>query len=211
VLATRLEAPDPAAPMLSVAPVILTYFQVNQLLNAQVQALGCSSYNGPPWCVGVFEFTPNTVFKVSGQAKNVRTLPFIADFSTATMLMGQNVSVFTNGIVNARSIETASTLVLTPQTIDGGVMQAVASNGLSVYTVVMAPYDLIPTLQQASFGTINRVTNPTNVYVYVDGDSKVLTSRPVAVGDVLRFRGLIFDDSGTLRMDCLQVNDGVPM
>jgi hypothetical protein len=31
-----------------------------------------------------------------------------------------------------------------------------------------------------------------------------------AVGDVLRFNGLVFNDNGTLRMDCAQVNDGVP-
>jgi hypothetical protein len=35
------------------------------------------------------------------------------------------------------------------------------------------------------------------------------TSTP-AVGTVLRFTGLVFNDNGTLRMDCSQVNDGVP-
>jgi len=28
-------------------------------------------------------------------------------------------------------------------------------------------------------------------------------------GSVLRFYGLVFNDNGTLRMDCAQVNDGV--
>jgi len=37
----------------------------------------------------------------------------------------------------------------------------------------------------------------------------MLASAPVAPGGVFRFRGLLFDDNGTLRMDCSQINDGV--
>jgi len=37
----------------------------------------------------------------------------------------------------------------------------------------------------------------------------MLNSSAVAVGSVVRFYGLLFNDSGTLRMDCAQVNDGV--
>jgi hypothetical protein len=29
------------------------------------------------------------------------------------------------------------------------------------------------------------------------------------VGGVLRFNGAVFNDQGTLRMDCLQITDGV--
>lgn len=38
----------------------------------------------------------------------------------------------------------------------------------------------------------------------------MLNSNPFAAGSVVRFYGLVFNDSGTLRMDCAQVNDGVP-
>jgi len=31
----------------------------------------------------------------------------------------------------------------------------------------------------------------------------------LAPGSTLRFYGLVFNDNGTLRMDCAQVNDGV--
>jgi hypothetical protein len=32
-----------------------------------------------------------------------------------------------------------------------------------------------------------------------------------AAGSTLRFYGLVFNDQGVLRMDCAQINDGVPL
>lgn len=76
--------------------------------------------------------------------------------------------------------------------------------------VTLAPYDLIPTLQNVA-GPINRLTGPADVVqVYVDSSAQVLTSAPISAGSLLRFRGLIFDDNGTLRMDCNLIRDGVP-
>jgi hypothetical protein len=37
----------------------------------------------------------------------------------------------------------------------------------------------------------------------------MLNSNAIASGNVLLFKGLIFDDSGTARMVCWRVNDGV--
>jgi len=37
----------------------------------------------------------------------------------------------------------------------------------------------------------------------------MLTSTAPAVGGVLRFNGLVFNDNGTLRMACTEVLDGV--
>jgi hypothetical protein len=37
----------------------------------------------------------------------------------------------------------------------------------------------------------------------------MLNAAPVAVGGVLRFHGLMFNDNGTPRMDGSQINDGV--
>jgi hypothetical protein len=36
----------------------------------------------------------------------------------------------------------------------------------------------------------------------------MLTSSAPALGDTLRFYGLVFDDHGTLRMDCAQISSG---
>jgi hypothetical protein len=58
---------------------------------------------------------------------------------------------------------------------------------------------------------VNRLNSPANVIqAYVDSNTQLLNSAPIAMGSLLRFRGLIFDDNGTLRMDCGQINDGVP-
>jgi hypothetical protein len=43
----------------------------------------------------------------------------------------------------------------------------------------------------------------------VDGNTQMLNTNPLAQGSLLRFNGLLFNDNGTLRMDCGKVNDGV--
>jgi hypothetical protein len=50
---------------------------------------------------------------------------------------------------------------------------------------------------------------PLKVTVYTDSSAKTLTSSPIAPGLPFRFNGLLFNDNGTFRMDCNQVNDGV--
>ncbi len=53
------------------------------------------------------------------------------------------------------------------------------------------------------------LNNPSDVEVYVDSNTQLLNTQPLAVGGAFRFYGLVFNDNGTLRMDCAQVNDGV--
>ena len=100
-------------------------------------------------------------------------------------------------------------MTLAPQTINGTVTAVSSSNGLSVYTVALAPDDPIPTIQ-SQVGPITRSNSPSTVIVYADANAHLLNTSPISVGSFFRFQGLIFDDNGTLRMDCAQVNDGVP-
>jgi hypothetical protein len=58
-------------------------------------------------------------------------------------------------------------------------------------------------------GQTTLLGDPSNVVVYVDSNTQMLNTKALAAGSVLRFNGLLFNDSGTLRMDCGQVNDGV--
>jgi hypothetical protein len=67
---------------------------------------------------------------------------------------------------------------------------------------------LIPTLAVQP-GQITVLTDPSNVVVYANGNTQLLNTKPLAVGSVVRFNGMLFNDNGTLRMDCGQVNDGV--
>ncbi len=74
---------------------------------------------------------------------------------------------------------------------------------------ILAPYDLFPALAVQP-GQTTLLKNPNTVYVYADSSAQMLNTSPIAAGGVFRFYGLVFNDSGTLRMDCAQVNDGVP-
>ena len=46
--------------------------------------------------------------------------------------------------------------------------------------------------------------------VYADTSTSFLNSGIVGVGSLIRVRGVIFDDNGTLRMDATTIYDGVP-
>jgi hypothetical protein len=100
----------------------------------------------------------------------------------------------------------ASTLTLLPQTIDGTVSAVSSAGGYDVYTVTLAPYDAFPQFATQD-GQATLLLSPNVVTVYVsESDSATV---PVSAGQVFRFTGLIFNDSGALRMACYAVNPGV--
>jgi hypothetical protein len=104
----------------------------------------------------------------------------------------------------------ATTITLMPQTIDGTVLVSSVSGNFTVYTVQLSSDDLFPSLAvQAAQST--RLTRPNQVQVYVDSSTRMLNSDPVAIGSALRFYGPVFNDRGVLRMDCAQINEGVPL
>jgi hypothetical protein len=99
-------------------------------------------------------------------------------------------------------------MTLMPQTINGTVAGSSSSGNFTDYTVSLAPYDLFPMLAvQPNQTTVEK--NPSQVEVYIDSNTQLLNTQPLAAGSTLRFYGLVFNDNGTLRMDCAQVNDGV--
>jgi len=102
----------------------------------------------------------------------------------------------------------ATTIALLPQTINGTVSAIGSEGGFTTYTVTLAPYDLFPTLAVQG-GQTTLLMSPNTVLVYADSDTQMLNTSPIAVGSVARFYGLVFNDNGTLRMDCAQINDGV--
>jgi uncharacterized protein DUF5666 len=151
----------------------------------------------------------SSAFQVSGQLTNLQNLPFVASFNAENMVAGQNVYVTTEStVVPDYPYIPATTITLMPQTINGQVTSASAIGGFSVYTISLASYDLFPTLAAQPYQTAV-LTNPSQVDVYVDNNTQMLNTQPLAAGSTLRFYGLVFNDNGTLRMDCAQVNDGV--
>src|SRR5580692_11497099 len=99
-------------------------------------------------------------------------------------------------------------MTLMPQSINATVVGSSAAGSFTDYTVSLASYDLFPMLaDQPDQTTVEN--NPSQIEVYVDGSTQLLNAQPLAAGSTLRFYGLVFNDNGTLRMDCAQVSDGV--
>jgi hypothetical protein len=152
----------------------------------------------------------NAQFQISGQFENLASLPFTASFNVENMVAGQNLTITTQ----ATAIEggpvyfPATTMTLVPQTINGTVSVISTTDNFTAYTVTLAPYDLFPQFAVQPEQT-TLLTSPNTVVVYADSNTQMLNSTSVGVGGVFRFYGLVFNDNGTLRMDCAQVNDGV--
>jgi hypothetical protein len=154
----------------------------------------------------------NVAFQVAGGYSNLGSLPFTPNFSAATMVAGQMVLVTTHVATLNETFgdpTQAATFTLAPQTIDGTVSAVGTSGNFTVYTVTLAPYDLFPTMAFTSEYETSSLTSPDTVYVYTDGSTSMLNTEPAAAGATVRFTGLVFNDNGTLRMDCSQIMDGV--
>jgi len=156
-----------------------------------------------------FDFS-KAAFGISGQFTNLHSLPFVPTFNASTMVAGQNVDITSPDFsLAAPNYTAANTITLIPQTIDATVEDISQDGHFSVYTVSLANYDLFPQLAVQP-GQTTLLIDPSHVQVYVDGSTQKLNTQPLATGSTLRFNGLVFNDNGTLRMDCGEVSDGVP-
>ncbi len=157
----------------------------------------------------VFNFG-NALFQISGQLNNLQTLPFKAGFSAADMAPGQNVLVSSHALTMGEgpSYVPATTVTLVPQTINGVITGISSAGGFTAYTVMLAAYDLFPNLAVQA-GQVTQLPHPASVVVYVDSNTQMLNTGSPVIGLAQRFYGLVFNDGGTLRMDCAQVSDGV--
>ncbi len=207
--ATRVAVYDTNASGLTIADGLLDEVVASEpILNVAVD-----DYQGPlqnglnvssPFSFG------NAVFQTSGQLANQKALPFTASFNESNMVNGQNVFITTHAAKFSQFpiYVPITTITLLPQTINGTVNAVSSSGGFTTYTVTLAPYDLFPDLAVLP-GQTTLLTNPSSVVVYADSNTQQLNTDHIAVGSVLRFNGLIFNDNGRLRMDCAQVNNGV--
>jgi len=209
MLATRIAVEDPSAgdifsgPMILVTPSVSTLYMLPRQQQGQ-DFLCC--YQGGSIPVNY----STAVFQISGQFTNLASLPFVPSFAASNMVPGQNVyfSVATYAAFTGGPFPTATTMTLMPQTINATVVGSTTSGAFTDYTVSLASYDLFPMLAvQPNQTTVEN--NPSQVEVYVDNNTQMLNMQPLAAGSTLRFYGLVFNDNGTLRMDCGQVNDGV--
>jgi hypothetical protein len=207
LLATRVAVEDRSAgdvvrgPLMQVTPAASTLF-----LHAREQ----QGKDFPGYVGGFGPFNDaSATFQISGQLTNIDSLPFVATFNASSIVPGQEVYISAAAIPNSGgSYPVATTITLMPQTIDGTVVGSSTSGNFADYTVSLASYDLFPMLA-AQPGQTTVENNPGQVEVYVDNSTQLLNTQTLAAGSTFRFYGLVFNDSGTLRMDCAQVNDGV--
>jgi hypothetical protein len=206
LLATRVAVPDTNQANLSVANGIPMQFRSSSQIYAfEAQQSG----EALPGLDDEFGYA-NATFQISSQFTNLQSLPFNPTFSAANMVAGQNIFFSTHAqIVNGfPPLPTpVTTMTLMPQTINGTVTAISSAGGFTTYTVTLASYDLFPVLA-AQTGPATPLTNPGSVVVYADSSTHTLNGAP-AVGGLFRFYGLVFNDGGTLRMDCAQVAAGV--
>jgi hypothetical protein len=152
----------------------------------------------------------NAISQVSNQFTNLQNLPFVATFNAANTVAGQNVLVTSNAApVDGFSPDPLplTTMTLMPQTINGTVSAMSTSGNFTTYTITLAAYD--PFVVLADQPGQPTLASPSTVVVYADGNTQRLSSSSVSVGGVFRFYGLVFNNNGTLSMDCAQVNNGV--
>ena len=149
------------------------------------------------------------MFQISEQFTNLQNLPFVPRFNASNIVAGQNVDITSGNFMLVGGVGTpANTITLIPQTINATVVSSQQIGTFTDYTVSLASYDLFPALAVQQ-GQTTLLNNPSQVEVYLDSDTQKLNVEALAAGSTLRFYGLVFNDNGTLRMDCAQVNDGV--
>jgi hypothetical protein len=209
LMATRVAVYDTDTSDLNVfsGPVVLTQASLPIFLMPGQQQEGIldeSGYYGGSFSVD----HSSAVFQISSALSNLGSLPFPANFDAANLVPGQNVSVTSHIASWSGNPLPAATVTLMPQTINGTVNAVSSEGGFTAYTVELANYDLFPDI--ATLPNLPVVlNNPGTVVVYADSSTQMLNSESAAAGSVLRFYGLVFDDNGTLRMVCAQINDGV--
>jgi hypothetical protein len=135
--------------------------------------------------------------------------PFRAAFDATNMVAGQSVYI-TMHVAQFPNSPGAATITLLPQTLDGMITEISNTSGFTVYTIMLADYDPLVMLS-AQQGQTTLLQNPRTVVVYADANTQILSTATPSLGSVLRFNGLVFNDNGTLRMDCSEVLDGVTL
>ena len=208
VLAMRVAVPDAdttdlvvnSGPLMQVAAAVPVLMQVNQ------EAEGSQQYiDGWP----VYNFS-NATFATWGGIPNMASLPFTAGFDAADIVPGQMVAITSHvtALGPYPKYAPATVITLMPQTINGTVQAVGTAVAFTTYTVQLQPYDLFPQFAVQG-GQTTLLTNPLQVVAYADQNTQMVNVESPASGSVLRFTGVIFNDNGTLRMDCTQVTGGV--
>ena len=89
-----------------------------------------------------------------------------------------------------------------------GLVSSITSGSNSLSLMIAYGFNN-PSYPDGSTFTVATNASTASAEVYVDSNTQMLNSNAIAPGNVLRFHGLIFNDSGTARMVCSLVHGGV--
>jgi hypothetical protein len=212
LLATRIAVADTNTSTLSIFAGPLTRIDSSDpiLLGAGTEQYGYLRNTIGTYLGGGSFSLGGATFYISGEISNLQQLPFAARFDESTMASGQAISITTHATDDQPYpvYFPATTVTLLPQTINGTVQSISSIGEFGTYTVALASYDLFPQFAAELFQS-TVLTDPATIVVYADRKARLLNTQPIAVGNVVRFHGVVFNDQGVLRMDCLQSDDGV--
>lgn len=208
VLATRIAVPDADTTNLVVnrGPLMQVASSVPLLLQVDQEAEGSQQFvDGWP----DYNFS-NAAFATWGGLSNVASLPFTPSFAAANMVPGQMVAVTSHvtAVAPYPALVPAAVMTLMPQTINGTVQAVATAGAFTTYTVELSSYDIFPQFAVQG-GQTTLLNNSLQVVVYADQNTQMVNVGAIAAGSAVRFTGVIFNDNGTLRMDCTQVAEGV--
>ncbi len=203
LLATRIEADDPSSLYWTTGTLATGMDALSpQFLMYSAQTLGTGLVDG----IAGYSITAATAFKTDAAFSNVSGLPFPATFNAQTMVGGQSVSLFYSQLQGPSSYSSyppVSTITLEPQALEGSVAAVSQSGQFTVYQLTLAADNLFSALKPIT-GPFLHPTDPSVVYAYA-GPSTLAPNAALTAGTTAVFRGLLFDDNGTLRMDCERV------
>jgi hypothetical protein len=210
-VATRVEVQDANAANVASGQLVQVDPSSNYIQSTSAQEQGDQLTVLPTGFGLPFVYDSSTRFQISARFPDLGALPFTATFNRATLAAGQNVSAGALSVSDVGGTYTLpSSVTLIPQTIDATVSAVSNSGNYTVYTVNLAPYDPIVQRNSSAVAPANsHLPNANIVNVYVNSSTSLLNTTALAVGQTLRFDGLLFNDTGVLRMVCDQINDGV--
>lgn len=203
LLATRIEVDDPKSLYWTTGTLVTGLDALSpQFEMYDAQTMGAPLLHG----IGGYSITAGTAFKTDAAFSNLSSLPFPAIFNAQTMVGGQSVSLFYSQLQGPSSYSSyppVTTITLQPQAFSGTVSAVSQTGPFTVYEITLAADSLFSAIQPIT-GPWLHPADPSVIYAYA-GPSTLAPPNALAVGTTAVFRGLIFDDNGTLRMDCERV------
>lgn len=198
LLATRVEVRDPQALNTMIGLVFSSSSLVPVFVQEGIQQQGDDLSVNPIDALS-YAFSASTRFQTSGRVAVPADLPFTASFDGSSLALGQNVAVnFMQQSFTGASQTQADAVTLMPQTLNGTVSSVTTSGAYTVYQVSLQAAD--PVVVASGKNTVT---------IYLNSATQMLNSGAIALGSIVRFNGLLFNDAGTFRMYAARVNDGV--